>query len=90
MKKIYILFGILFLSISAHSQDSKSAPCSDTLFSIPFVETWDSGFSAHSWTFPYTQGNWTILPGEGNPAPGAAFTGLPSTSNYIHDMVSVV
>jgi Secretion system C-terminal sorting domain len=61
----------------------------DTIKSIPFIETWDSAtFTANAWRFPYTQGNWAIASNAGNPSPCATFTGLPSTSNYIHALVS--
>ncbi|MGA2822209.1 MAG: T9SS type A sorting domain-containing protein [Bacteroidales bacterium] len=61
----------------------------DTIKSIPFIETWDSAtFTANAWRFPYTQGNWAISSNSGNPSPCATFTGLPSTSNYINALVS--
>ena len=63
----------------------------DTIASFPFVEDWSSlSFDTNGWTFPYTQGNWAISTGEGNPAPCAVFTGHPSNSNYIYTLESPV
>lgn len=61
----------------------------DTIKQLPFIETWESGsFDTNGWSFPYMQGNWTILTTAGNPEPCAAFPGYPSNSTYLYMLES--
>lgn len=61
----------------------------DSIKPIPFMENWDSAsFTTNHWTFPWMQGNWTILTNQGYPQPCAAFTGSPSQSNYTYSLRS--
>jgi len=86
-KFIQTLFLGILVFFSSCPLDAFST--TDTIKSIPFIETWDSAsFTANAWRFPYTQGNWAIVNNAGNPSPCATFTGLPSTSNYINALVS--
>jgi len=89
MKNIYIFITISLVSLFPFSPHAYASSLSDTIKSIPFTENWDSQtFDTNNWSFPNSQGNWTILVNEGDSAPCAAFTGLPSKSNYAYTLQS--
>jgi len=89
MNNIYLLTTVLLVSLSQCLSQSYASLLSDTIKSIPFTENWDSQtFDTNNWSFPNSQGNWTILINEGDSAPCAAFTGLPSKSNYTYTLQS--
>lgn len=49
---------------------------------LPFSEDWNSSsFELNQWNVECTD-NWQIIPGEGNPSPGAAFTGDSIVFDY--------
>ncbi len=58
---------------------------------LPFYESWDEGtFSFNDWRFAPSQGNWTILTGEGFPAPTSCFTWQPPYLNYSYALESPI
>jgi hypothetical protein len=89
MKPIYILLTYMILIFPGLFKHSVNAQSPDTIKQIPFIETWESGsFDTNGWSFPYMQGNWTILLTDGNPEPCAAFPGYPSNSTYLYVLES--
>jgi hypothetical protein len=89
MKLLYNRIWILLISLIFSPSLVFSASPADTIKQIPFIETWDSAsFSTNNWTFPWAQGNWSIMNSEGNPSPCAGFPGNPNQSNYINALLS--
>ncbi|HTX88404.1 MAG TPA: T9SS type A sorting domain-containing protein [Bacteroidales bacterium] len=83
MRSLYIRLPLIATLFSFLILSQKILASNDTISTFPFIEDWSSGsFDTNHWTFPYGQGNWTILTGDGHPAPCAAFTGDPTQTNY--------
>ncbi|MCX6234670.1 MAG: carboxypeptidase regulatory-like domain-containing protein [Bacteroidetes bacterium] len=60
-----------------------------SLFTFPFVESWDGGaFETQQWTFFPEQVGWQINTMEGHPAPSAQFESSEPMNDYCYSLVS--
>jgi hypothetical protein len=85
--KYFIGFILIPLSILFFPFSSRAV--SDSIQTMPFTENWGSGtFTANSWTFLPTQGNWAISTTLGNPAPSAVYTVYPESLSYSYTLQS--
>ena len=79
--KYFIGFILIPLSILFFPFSSRAV--SDSIQTMPFTENWGSGtFTANSWSFLPSQGNWAISTTMGNPAPSAVYTVYPESLPY--------
>ncbi len=85
MKTITLRFGLMVVVFLLLSSSAFSSNLTDTIQLLPFTENWESAsFTTNNWSFPWMQGNWTILTSDGDPSPCAIFPGIPIQTNYIY------